>query len=75
MRKALDHHTGVHLIAFTVSDASEATRQIAARGFDLQPTVHLKRKVEAADGTEAEAAFQRWFAPRSSYFRKRGRKY
>ena len=57
MRKALDHHTGVHLIAFTVSDASEATRQIAARGFDLQPTVHLKRKVEAADGTEAEAAF------------------
>ena len=57
MRKALDHHTGVHLIAFSVADAAEAARQIAGRGFDLQPTVHLKRTVEAADGKEAEAAF------------------
>ena len=57
MRKALDHHTGVHLIAFSVADAAQAARQIAERGFDLQPTVHLKRTVEAADGQEAEAAF------------------
>lgn len=57
MHSALAHHTGVHLIAFSVSDAEEAAEQIQARGFELQPTVDLKRPVEAEDGSQAEAAF------------------
>lgn len=57
MRSALAHHTGVHLIAFSVSDADEAADQIRSRGFELQPTVNLKRPVEAEDGSQAEAAF------------------
>lgn len=57
MRSALAHHTGVHLIAFSVSDADQAADQIRSRGFELQPTVNLKRPVEAEDGSQAEAAF------------------
>ncbi len=57
MQKAIGHHTGVHLIAFAVPDAAETARQIAARNFDLQPTVNLKRTVEAESGDQAEAAF------------------
>src|SRR5690606_23109917 len=57
MRAALAHHTGVHLLAFAVHDAGVAAREIAERGFRLQPTVHLKRQVEAEDGSQAEAAF------------------
>ena len=57
MCAALAHHTGVHLLAFAVHDADVATREISERGFQLQPTVHLKRQVEAEDGSQAEAAF------------------
>src|SRR5690606_12873148 len=57
MRAALAHHTGVHLLAFSVQDADATGREIAGRGFSLQPTVHLKRQAEAEDGAQAEAAF------------------
>lgn len=57
MRAALARHTGVHLIALAVHDAAETARQIAARNFELQPTVHLKRAVEAENGEQAEASF------------------
>lgn len=57
MRSAIAHHPGVHLVAVSVHDADEAARQIAARDFELQPTVHLSRAVEAEDGRPAEVAF------------------
>jgi len=57
MKKAIDHHTGVHLLAFSVPDATEAAREIAARSVELQPTVHLRRTVETDSGEQAEASF------------------
>lgn len=57
MRSAIAHHPGVHLVAISVSDPEQAARQIAARDFELQPTVHLRRTVEAEDGQQAEAGF------------------
>lgn len=57
MRDAMAHHVGVHLLAFSVPDADVAARAIAARNFNLQPPVHLKRAVEADTGEQAEAAF------------------
>lgn len=57
MRNAIAHHTGVHLLAVSVHDASSAADQIAARDFELQPTVHLRRTIEAEDGQQTEVAF------------------
>lgn len=57
MHNAIAHHTGVHLLAFTVAEAGEAARQIAARGFSLQPTVNLRRTVEGEEGQQVEVAF------------------
>lgn len=57
MRDAIAHHTGVHLLAFGVNEADEAARQIAARGFQLQPTVNLRRTIEGEDGQQVDVAF------------------
>lgn len=57
VRAAIAHHTGVHMLAFSVHDAGAAALESAERGFELQPTVHLKRQVEAEDESQAEAAF------------------
>jgi len=57
MRASLTRHTGVHLIAFTVADASVDAVRLATAGFALSPTVNLRRTVEAEDGTTVEVAF------------------
>lgn len=57
MRERMAQYIGVHLTAFTVNDASAAAVQLEAKGIPLQPTVNLRRTVEASDGSEAEAAF------------------
>jgi len=54
---SLARYAGVHLIAFTVADAEAERPRLGEAGFDLQPTVHLRRDVEAADGSDAEVAF------------------
>lgn len=48
---------GVHLIAFAVADAARKAAALTASGFALQPTVNLRRTLEAENGTQAEVAF------------------
>ena len=57
LRNAISHHTGVHLLAFSVNDAEETAREIAAREVTLLPAVHLRRTIEGEDGQDAEVAF------------------
>ncbi len=57
MRGAIARHVGVHLIAFTVPDAERYAETLVERGFELHPTVHLRRLVDGETGAEVEAAF------------------
>ncbi|WNJ98533.1 VOC family protein [Thalassospiraceae bacterium LMO-JJ14] len=57
LRARLGRYTGVHLLAFSHADADAAYERIKADGFRLQPMVHLRRDVEAADGSDAEVQF------------------
>jgi len=57
MRGELARHPGVHLVAFTVADASVEPARLADAGFTLSPTVNLRRTIEAEDGGEVEVAF------------------
>ena len=57
MRDRMDQYIGVHLTAFSVADAGLETARLQTTGISLQPTVNLRRTVEAADGSEAEAGF------------------
>ncbi|MDP6429080.1 MAG: VOC family protein [Rhodospirillales bacterium] len=57
LRDRMEHYVGVHLTAFSVADAETEAARLQAAGIAIQPTVNLRRSVEAADGNEAEAAF------------------
>lgn len=57
LKASLARHAGVHLVAFTVADGEAEGRRLAQDGFDILPTVNLRRTIEAADGSEAEVAF------------------
>ncbi len=57
LRASLARYMGVHLVAFTVADGEAEGRRLAEAGFDILPTVNLRRTVEAADGSETEVAF------------------
>jgi catechol 2,3-dioxygenase-like lactoylglutathione lyase family enzyme len=57
LRSAMARYIGVHLTAFTVSDAVAAVDRLTRDGFRLQPTVNLRRRIAAADGTDVEVAF------------------
>jgi Glyoxalase-like domain len=57
LKNSIARHTGVHLLAFSVDDAAASATRLAADGFEVQPTVHLRRTVEAEDGREVEVAF------------------
>lgn len=57
LRARIGRYTGVHLLAFSDAEADKAYERIAADGFRLQPMVHLRRDVEAADGSAAEVQF------------------
>ncbi len=54
---SMERYVGVHLIAFTVTDAETEAKRLADAGFEIQPTVNLRRTVEAEDGSETEVAF------------------
>lgn len=58
LRSRLGRYTGVHLLAFSHADADTAYGRIEGDGFRLQPMVHLRRDVEAADGSDAEVQFR-----------------
>lgn len=57
LRSRLGRYMGVHLLAFSHADADTSYKRIEADGFRLQPMVHLRRDVEAADGSEDEVKF------------------
>lgn len=57
LRARLGRYMGVHLLAFSDADADAAYGRIKSDGFRLQPMVHLRRDVEAADGSDAEVQF------------------
>lgn len=57
LKASLARHAGVHLVAFTVADGEAEGRRLAEDGFEILPTVNLRRTIEAADGSEAEVAF------------------
>lgn len=57
MRDRMGQYIGLHLTAFSVADAGLETARLETTGIGLQPTVNLRRSVEAADGSEAEAGF------------------
>jgi hypothetical protein len=54
--RALAHFSGVHLIAFCVSDAAKQSERLRVAGFQTSPIVELRRPLETESGT-AEAAF------------------
>ncbi|MGB0631928.1 MAG: VOC family protein [Alphaproteobacteria bacterium] len=53
----LARYTGLHLIAFTVSDTEAATARLRENGFSPDPPVALRRPMPLDDGGEATAAF------------------
>ncbi len=57
LRTSIARHVGVHLLAFSVADADQESQRLLSDGFKLQPTVHLRRTIEAEDGRAAEVAF------------------
>ncbi len=57
LRSRLSRYLGVHLIAFTDPNAEAANKRISDNGIAVQPMVHLRRDVEAADGSETEVQF------------------
>lgn len=57
LKDSMGHYVGVHLIAFGVADADAEAERLADAGFRLQPTVNLRRTIEAADGSAVQVAF------------------
>jgi hypothetical protein len=57
LRAGLDRYPGLHLIAFTCSDASIEVARMKDAGFDPLPVADLRRQVQTDDGAEVTAAF------------------
>jgi len=57
LRTSMKRYIGVHLAAFSIADAEVEAERLLSVGFELQPTVNLRRTIEAADGAQAGVAF------------------
>ena len=57
MKTSMARHVGVHLIAMTVADSLSEAKRLEKEGFALNPTINLRRTIEAEDGTQVEVAF------------------
>lgn len=57
LRAGLSRYTGLHLIAFTVSDAQAATDRLRAADFEPDPPIALRRPMPLDAGGEDTAAF------------------
>ena len=57
MRSAIARFNGVHLVAFSAADAAVCVPGMEGAGFNLQPTVNLRRTVESENGAPVEVAF------------------
>jgi hypothetical protein len=53
---AIEGHAGLHLAAFSVADAEQAHRRLAASGFRVRKLEHMQRPVDTGTGA-ATAAF------------------
>lgn len=49
---SLARHAGLHLVAFSVSDAAQAYERLAADGFRVRPLVHMSRPVDGEAGPQ-----------------------
>ena len=57
MKASMARHIGVHLIAMTVADSLAEAERLEEDGFALNPTINLRRTIEAEDGSQVEVAF------------------
>lgn len=57
MKTSMARHVGVHLIAMTVADSLAEAKRLEKDGFALNPTINLRRTIEAEDGSQVEVAF------------------
>ena len=57
MKTSIVRHVGVHLVAMTVADSLAEAKRLDAAGFALNPTINLRRQIEAQDGAQVEVAF------------------
>ncbi|MEL6372873.1 MAG: VOC family protein [Pseudomonadota bacterium] len=57
MQACLARHVGVHLLALSIADTDAARTRLVDAGFSVQPTVPLRRMLEAEAGGEVEVAF------------------
>jgi len=57
MDAGLVRYTGLHLIAFTVSDTANFTNTLRQSGFNPDPPVALRRPMKLDDGSEENAEF------------------
>jgi hypothetical protein len=55
LESAMAHYPGVHLAAFSVSDAAAAHRRLKASGFRVRPLVAMSRPVATAAGPDVAA--------------------
>jgi hypothetical protein len=55
LESAIAHYPGVHLAAFSVSDAAAAHRRLKASGFRVRPLVAMSRPVTTAAGPDVAA--------------------
>jgi Glyoxalase-like domain len=49
---AIARYAGVHLAAFSVSDASAAHQRLGASGFPMRPVAHMQRPVDTETGPD-----------------------
>jgi len=57
LRAGMDRYVGVHLAAFSCTDAKAQRDRLVGAGFDQRPVVDLRRTVDRADGSEGELRF------------------
>jgi len=56
LKEALSRYSGLHLLAFTHENMEEQRNRILSAGFDLQPTVRLRRPIQTAEGEKTVRA-------------------
>ena len=57
LRAGLARYTGLHLVAFTCADAEIESARLKSAGFDVHPTVRLRRPMPLDGGGEGTVAF------------------
>jgi hypothetical protein len=57
LRAGIERYVGVHLAAFSCTDAEAQRERLVAAGFDQRPVVDLRRETETADGAQGTLRF------------------